>query len=162
MFTAGESTVRLSKPLCQGAVSKMRGRIGRSWRVSKGGRQPSAVLTRCHASPAWKRLNGELSLFCPQLFMATQPQRLRSSRLLPSCVCVHGANLHPCLVHACLSLGHSWCFRRAVRLHPLFFEMSIYTGAQLHFNSWKSPKLAAPSTVLFCRCWKEMNAENWS
>lgn len=98
------------------------------------------------------------SSICPQLLMATQPRRLVILLFLPSCVCVHGANLRPCLVHIWHVLCDTECFWRAVRLQLLFVGWSFIQQLSfiLMWSSW-NPTHTSPKLVID---WKKHTTEN--
>lgn len=135
MFTAGDNTIRLKKDLCKETASAMRGRNGWSWLFSRGGRQPSGVLTHCHASLGWKQLNGELSHFD----LSTVVNGNAAPALgdpLASCQVVFVYTVLICAHVWCISGTFSvtlWMFLKSCEAPAFICVMIFYRAAQLHF-----------------------------
>lgn len=149
MFIAGGSLIRLNKkPVPGGCFRDER----QKW-------QKLACFKGWHT--ALRSPDPLPCLFCPQLFMATQPLHLVILALCCQVV----------FVFMVLICAHVWYMSGyfSVTSPDVLEELwgsGLYflrwsTEAQLHFNSWKSPKLAGMS-VLFCKNWKKVNAENSS
>lgn len=106
MFIAGERTIRLNQvPVPGGRFQRWQAEMaeaGAFQRVADCPRQ-----SRPSALPAWRESGSVVSSASSVHSCSWQhsPSAWWSSCLLPSCVCVHGANLRPRLVHVWLILS---------------------------------------------------------
>lgn len=137
MFIAGGSLIRLNKKACA------RGLFQR-WEAEMA---EVGAFERVADSPprSWPTA---MPLLSTVVHGNTAPALGDPRSSLPSCVCVRGANLRPCLLHVWLLLSDTPDVLEELWGSGLCFFFRWSTGAQLHLNSWKSPRLAGMS-ILF-------------
>lgn len=124
-FIVGERTIRLKKNPVPGCCFKDE---RQKWPKLARFKRWQAALSWPAAMPAWHESSSIVSSASSVHSCSWQqsPSAWWSSRLLPSCVCIHGANLRPCLGHVWLILCDTPDSSEELRGFSLyFFERSL-------------------------------------